>query len=420
MSSRKVAAKSAGSRPTGNGHHTRLPRCRRGDRSRPWSGSPEVRSQALGRNLLVSRRSCARAFGGAVNVDQHTLASVLPERTDTGISYTNTATGGCLHVPTCEEPGGRVKLTAQTALATDQFNGFAELPRYAGGPWNQTKRFAEHNARFGDEWPPRRPVRWLPRPPVWASRRSRGVHPGGEYRQLGRGITWSSAARGRPGLVGCGTAGSHRQAVAGAACRLYLASPRRACVPTSLPAEATLALARGCRGLACNAHELSLLAAGLGLDSASIAESSPTAATEALRLVVLLRERRRLACRVVAITLGRPGCVVVAGAARRGFAIGIHAQADQALPATPTGAGDFWHAMWIWEREVNGLEEPLAAAAATRTVARRSARTRRRWRFSTARSGCPIRVLAAPAPALSGGPFGLAVPREGRRCASHG
>ena len=134
-----------------------------------------------------------------------------------------------------------------------------------------------------------------------------------------------------------------------------------------LTAELTVQLARGCRGLACNAHELGLLAKGLNVGAPEIDEASRTAADETARLLIQLHERRGLGCQVASITLGRRGCVVVEWPERRAWAIEIHVAGGVA--ATPNKAGDHWNAAWIVDRELNGLVEPFAAEAATRTVA---------------------------------------------------
>jgi sugar/nucleoside kinase (ribokinase family) len=83
-------------------------------------------------------------------------------------------------------------------------------------------------------------------------------------------------------------------------------------------------------------------------------------------LLAELRHQFDLRLRVGAITLGRRGCVVVDFHVGRYWTIDILTENS---PPTPTGAGDFWHAVWIYHREIERLGEPHSAVAATQTVA---------------------------------------------------
>lgn len=135
----------------------------------------------------------------------------------------------------------------------------------------------------------------------------------------------------------------------------------------SLPAGLTLRLVERCHALACNVSELCSWARELGMIAPPIDEGAPDAADAAAALLFELGNSHALSLQVGAVTLGRHGCAIVDFRASCGYAVEIHASEDEV--ATPSGAGDFWNAAWIYYREIERLAEPHAAVAATKAVA---------------------------------------------------
>jgi hypothetical protein len=331
-------------------------------------------------------------FSGTGSQDLNTRLDVHLSPTTSGVSYTNAMTGTCIDIATQGRPGRGAKITAQQPIDPQRFDGFVAAASFGGGALNQAERLvkclppshqdagvvvidssapcpalAAHCFSFGMEIVPldchdlpvnvvspyegdKLIVRSPVKPQGWldAYQRSR-------LREAARSAAVIVCVSPKDGLLAQELFRAAAQAVG------YIQ-------PTGgLPAELTLQLARGCRGLACNAHELGLLAGGLDIGAPEIDEASPTAADDAAQLLIQLHEQRNLGCAVAAITLGRRGGVVVEWPERRAWAIEI--QVPGGVAATPSKAGDHWNAAWIVEREINRLAEPFAAEAATRTVA---------------------------------------------------
>lgn len=128
-------------------------------------------------------------------------------------------------------------------------------------------------------------------------------------------------------------------------------------------------LAALANSLAANAHEMFKLGSILGVKAPAVDEGAPCVPEKIAGVLIQLVDRDAIGCRMVAVTRGRHGSVTVDLERRLGFSIEIELSGNGVQ--TRNGAGDLWHAAWIFYRVLLGAGEPEASIKATQHVAER-------------------------------------------------
>jgi sugar/nucleoside kinase (ribokinase family) len=364
------------------------------------------------------------AFVGSSSRDLATAAHVEAQATlrPSGICYTDVLSGRKIVIPTAQRPTPGAKITALSCIDPALLQGIIAAEHAGGGAVNQAVHFAQRirDIRASDP----RSLTLVDSSEASSQLVAQCAKSGIRLVSLGlhhslvnvispfqqdRLILRSPVMR-----KGCGSIARLREETYfGNKAVVICASPKDASLAQemfslpgtvrylqpsgSLAAHESLELARRCHYLACNATELCVLARDCGLDALSIDENSRTAARDVVTLLAETRRSTVLRCSIAAVTLGRHGCVVVDFGSGRAYEVKI-VVFDGCGVATRSGAGDMWHAEWVFNRELCRLPEPTASVKATRAVAQELGLRADQFAITVAPVDIPRAVLTQLAP----------------------
>jgi hypothetical protein len=333
-------------------------------------------------------------FVGSPCEDRKTKEHVAIEATSAGVFLTN-LNGSKYFIPVTGKCAPGAKLTATQTIDVEIPRDLLSHCEPGGGAFNQSVRFAEHNVSRGR-------LAIVPLVDSSDSRASAQIR----CRQLGVRLTTLRCHNSPTNFVVShnqdrvivrspivrllnSTTRTRRQVMAAIsnADAVVVASPKDAQVALSafeaspmahhylqltgsLAPPITCILARQSFCATCSADDLVAYARSLDVDAQRIDELSPQAPEDAYATLTELRSRGLISCRVAAVTLGKAGCVVVDFALNQAHAVQLMPKPQFQVAPTPCGAGDHWHAEWVFQREVEGLRDPMAATRATEIVAR--------------------------------------------------